>query len=248
MGARKETPERGPDSRSGFFMDCFAPGFCESRSLNRRSPKQDSTTRLSLLFRVRDWTDEGAWREFVERYTPRVFGWCRERGLQEADAADATQQVLLKLVGELRRFDYQPARGKFRAWLRTVTRNVVHDLARQWPTEGRGDVAGQLHSLAAPQPGPADRLYEALEEAWRQELLQQAEGLVQPRVRPGNWEAWRLCCREGLEAAEVARRLKMDVAEVYVAKSRVLKLLRAEVERMIGEADQDQPPDREPAP
>ena len=58
----------------------------------------ESATRVSLLLRMRDVSDNGSWREFVECYGPRVLGWCRKCGLQEADAADATQMVLLKLV------------------------------------------------------------------------------------------------------------------------------------------------------
>ena len=47
-------------------------------------------TRLSLLVRLRDARDDGAWSQFVDLYAPLVFGFARKHGLQDADAADLT--------------------------------------------------------------------------------------------------------------------------------------------------------------
>jgi len=38
-------------------------------------------TRPSLLLRVRDVDDNAAWTQFVEIYTPLIYGYCRSRGL-----------------------------------------------------------------------------------------------------------------------------------------------------------------------
>ena len=55
-------------------------------------------TSLTLLDRLRrDPKDQAAWSEFVARYGPRILQWCRGWGLQESDAQDVTQDVLLKL-------------------------------------------------------------------------------------------------------------------------------------------------------
>ena len=44
-------------------------------------------TSPSLLGRLRETPDDqSAWGEFVGRYRPKIFRWCREGGLQEADA------------------------------------------------------------------------------------------------------------------------------------------------------------------
>ncbi len=48
-------------------------------------------TRASLLLRLRDAQDGGAWREFVDLYAPLVYGYARKQGLQDADAADLSQ-------------------------------------------------------------------------------------------------------------------------------------------------------------
>src|SRR5436189_1773576 len=87
-------------------------------------------TSATLLGRLRRAPmDAPAWREFVERYGAQIYGWCRGRGLQEADAEDMTQTILAKLLGVMRSFSYDPAQS-FRGWLRTVTDNAWRDLMR----------------------------------------------------------------------------------------------------------------------
>ena len=63
-------------------------------------------TRLSLLVRLRDARDDGAWSQFVEIYAPLVYGFARKHGLQDADAADLTQDVLQAVSGAIREFEY----------------------------------------------------------------------------------------------------------------------------------------------
>ena len=100
------------------------------------------TTSFSLLARLRAQpADAGAWQDFVHRYRPRIHAYCLACQLQPADADDVTQAVLLKLVGHLQTFLYDPAQ-RFRAWLKTVTRHVLCDfLAEQQRTQGSGDTA-----------------------------------------------------------------------------------------------------------
>ena len=70
--------------------------------------------------------DQAAWNQFVERYGPKIFGWCRQWRLQEADAEDVTQNVLLRLARKLRTFAYDP-KSSFRGWLRTLTEHACSD-------------------------------------------------------------------------------------------------------------------------
>jgi DNA-directed RNA polymerase specialized sigma24 family protein len=59
---------------------------------------QSSRTSVTLLGRLRrDPRDQTAWNEFVSRYRPKILEWCRRWRLQESDAQDVTQAVLLKL-------------------------------------------------------------------------------------------------------------------------------------------------------
>src|SRR5262245_44670012 len=102
-------------------------------------------TRLSLLVRLRDARDGGAWSQFVELYAPLVFGFARKHGLQDADAADLTQDVLQAVSGGIRRLDYDARRGSFRGWLFTVARNKLRNFlaAQRRPDRATGDSAAQ---------------------------------------------------------------------------------------------------------
>src|SRR5947209_8705553 len=110
------------------------------------------TTRPSLLLRLRDAGDREAWAQFVDVYAPLVYRLARRRGLQDADAADLTQDVLQAVSRGVRHLEYDPHRGTFRAWLYTVARNQVHKFlaARQ----RRGTPGGDELLAAQTVPGP----------------------------------------------------------------------------------------------
>lgn len=199
----------------------------------------DSATRVTLLGRLRlDPSNQTIWSEFVEHYGPKIFNWCRKWGLQEADAQDVTQNVLLKLADKIRTFQYDPARS-FRAWLKTLTHHAWSDYleSQQRPGRGSGDsrIVNMLHSVEA----RAD-LVQHLESEFDRELLEEAMARVRLRVAPQTWEAFRLTALEGLSGAEVSQRIAMQVAQVFVAKRRVLKMLSAEVAKLEGR-DENEP-------
>ncbi len=188
-------------------------------------------TSVTLLIRLRDLDDQDAWSEFVDRYAPQVFHWCRENYLQDSDARDVTQEVLSKLVIAMREFEYKPARGSFRGWLRVVTRNTVRDLGRRWEQRlrGSGDTSVNefLHHIC--DDDSLDNLAESIQSRFNSEILAEAEQRVRGRVQPKTWEAYERTAVRQQAARDVADALQMPVSEVYVAKSRVLKHLRAEV-------------------
>lgn len=193
-------------------------------------------TRGTLLSRVRDLSDAEAWREFVSDYGPLILRWCEKHGLQPADSADVVQDVLARLVSAMRTFEYNPGRGRFRGWLKTVTQNAVIDFvkSRQRPGEGSGDSAIGRILDACESGDTVEELSRAFEQQAEIEMLREAEARVKLRVKPNNWEAWRLSIREELKAAEVAQQLNMELTDVYVARSRVSKMLKEEVTRIDG--------------
>ncbi len=186
-------------------------------------------TSNSLLARLRQGSDQAAWAEFVRRYGQQIYRWCRGWGLQEADAEDVTQTVLVKLTEKLRTFCYDPARS-FRAYLKTLTHYAWCDFLElhNRPGAGTGDsvMVQTLQTVEA-----RDDLVEKLNAEFDQELLEESSERVRRRVEPRTWEAFRLTAVEGLSGAEAAARLDMKVATVFKAKSKVQKMLQEEIER-----------------
>jgi RNA polymerase sigma-70 factor (ECF subfamily) len=188
-------------------------------------------TRVTLLGRLRATPDDPVvWAEFVDWYGRNIHAWCRAWGLQESDAQDVTQEVFLNLSVQMHGFCYDP-RGSFRAWLKTLTRRAWQVYAKKQRKAGRGSGdEAELESLANLEA--RKDLTQRLEEAFDQEMLKEAFNLVRLRVEPRTWEAFELLAIGGLTGAEVALRLKMKVAAVFVARSKVQRMLREELARL----------------
>src|SRR5262249_61315852 len=77
------------------------------------------TTHSSLLLRLRDVRDEEAWGHCVRLYAPLVYQYARRHGLQDADSADVTQEVLRALMNDAGRLEVIHRQGSLRSWLFT---------------------------------------------------------------------------------------------------------------------------------
>jgi RNA polymerase sigma factor (sigma-70 family) len=195
------------------------------------SENHPSHTSVTLLGRLRqNPKDQAAWNEFVTRYEPKILQWCRGWRLQEPDAQDVTQAVLLKLSGLMARFDYDPTRS-FRAWLKTLTHHAWRDLVAERNRAGiaSGD-SGMLAFFENIQA--ADELVKHLEDEFRRELMDQAMVRVRLRVEQKTWDAFRLTALEGCSSETAAARLEINITRVYTAKSEVKSMIRKEVRKL----------------
>jgi RNA polymerase sigma-70 factor (ECF subfamily) len=193
----------------------------------------DVPTRVSMFVRLQD-NQEQAWNDFVQQYGPMIAAWCLRHSLGESEAADVTQTVLLKLIEVMRKSKYDPNKGSFRSWLKTVTNNAVRDMMRSRNRPGSHPTARHLlHNLEDPQA--LDDLNQCVDAECRQMMLREAERRVRARVRDFTWQAFELTAVQQRSPSEVAKLLDMRVAEVYVAKSRVIKMLNEEVLRQEAE-------------
>jgi RNA polymerase sigma-70 factor (ECF subfamily) len=201
----------------------------------------DITTSESLLGQFHNPENrEQAWQTFFERYRPLIEEWCKQKGLRHDEVDELTQRVLVKLIEEMTRFVYDPA-GRFRAWLRKVVNNEVFTYWRKKATtpvvvDHLSD--HELASVAAPTD--AEDLVQVLDDALvkEQEQAQDIVARVRQRVAKHTWQAYWQTVIEDQPAADVARKLGISTASVYMAKKRVGVLLREE-----GAALQDQPLD-----
>jgi RNA polymerase sigma-70 factor (ECF subfamily) len=192
------------------------------------------STRPSLLVRLRDSRDGAAWAQFVAVYGPLVYGFARKQGLQDADAADLTQETLRVVATAIRSLKYDPARGTFRSWLFQVVRHRLYRFRDRQARPGRGsgdsDAHDRLREVPGREPDPAslwEEEYEHRQFAWAAEQ-------VRSQVQESTWQAFWRTAVEGQGGAEVARALGLSVAAVYLAKGRVMARLKEEVRRLQG--------------
>jgi RNA polymerase sigma factor (sigma-70 family) len=202
----------------------------------------ESRTSATLLARLRQVPpDQAAWADFAERYGRKIYGWCRQWNLQEADAQDVTQDVLVRLAEKMQDFNYDPTRS-FRAWLKTIARHAWSDFL---DSRHRAGVAGDSQMWERLQTVEArEDLVERLKEEFDQELLEEAMARVRSRVVPRTWRAFELMALEGRSGAETAKALGMKVAAVFIAKSRVQRHLQEELRQLEGHSQEDSPPAR----
>src|SRR5262249_53973963 len=178
----------------------------------------------SLLIGLRDAGDRTAWGQFVEIYGPLIFAYGRRRGLQDADASDLVQEVLRAVASASGRFVYNPARGSFRGWLLTITRNELNRVRRRGGERTPG-AGGPTHlALMAEQPDQADPALWDREH--RERLFAWAADQVRDTFRASTWDAFWRTAVEDQPAEAVARDLGISVGAVYIARSRVLARLR----------------------
>jgi RNA polymerase sigma-70 factor (ECF subfamily) len=173
------------------------------------------TTSTSLLERLRHPADTAAWDRLVNLYTPLLLHWARGLGLQDSDAADLVQDVLVVLVKKLPEVRYEPGQS-FRSWMRTVMLNKWRDRPRPQATVPI--------DIAPPISAPVDDSFE--EREYRAYVVAQALQVMKSDFEATTWQACWNTMMLGRPASEVAVELQISVNAVYLAKSRVLARLR----------------------
>src|SRR5262245_14236354 len=170
------------------------------------------TTRVTLLTQLRQHpSDQAGGDEFVERYGRHIYRWCRQWKLQDADAEDMTQDILVKLSQKLHAFTYDPSRS-FRGWLKTVAHHAWRDFEESRRRAGAAACNPQMQELMLTSVEAGKDLAQRLEDAFDLELLEAAKARVRQRVAPHTWEAFRLTALERIPVAEVAARVRLQVA------------------------------------
>ncbi|MCC7420852.1 MAG: sigma-70 family RNA polymerase sigma factor [Planctomycetaceae bacterium] len=185
------------------------------------------TTSIHLLERMTQPDDQPAWERFVSLYSPLIFRWGITAGLCSDEAFDLVQDVFVVLVQELPSFRYDPERGKFRSWLKALaTRQLSTFRSRRTREAG---LIGAQHDLADSTADAA--LWE--EDEYREYLVRRALAIMQSDFEELTWRACWLHTVSGRTAAEVGRELGMTEGAVYVAKGRVLRRLREELNGLL---------------
>lgn len=179
--------------------------------------------------------DEAAWEQLLELYAPAVFRWCRRLGVEGEDLVDVSQDILAKACRVIDTFLVNED-SSFRGWLWTLTKHQVLDYLRRRKQSLEnslfdGNAVSLEHAAWHDPPRDSDDLEERTDVP--NGILQQQWTLVleslRSRFRPHTWNAfWRTVVDEEFPE-DVAKDLGMSVNSVYLARSRILRLLREEL-------------------
>lgn len=186
-----------------------------------------STTSFSLLDGLKREGDPAAWRRLFALYAPLIGNWVRRHELGDQDVEDLVQEVLTVLVRKLPEFEREPRTGAFRCWLKSITLNCLREFWRAQrfrPAEGRGDFTKLLEQLDDPRSGLSQLWDKQHDDHVTRRLLE----IIRPRFQPKTWQAFQRVALEGAAVDQVALELGLSLNAVFIAKSRVIQMLRQE--------------------
>ncbi len=194
-------------------------------------------TRESLILRIKDSEDGQAWEDFLGIYQPVIYRIARTKGLQEADAQDLAQAVLVSVATAVRRWEPGPNRPRFRNWLSHITRNAILKAFARRP---RSDLVGgamELDELTRQDGGSDSAILELIETEYRRQMYLRASSIVRTDVTAESWQIFEMTAIDGISIADVAQELGKTVGSIYAVRSRVMHRLRRAI-RELEESEQ----------
>ncbi len=187
-----------------------------------------SETPISLLERLRERPDRASWQRLHDVYEPLLRSWLQRYALQPADADDVIQEIYGVLVHELGQFRHNGRPGAFRTWLRGL---MVNRLRQFWREQQRQ--APPMEGLVDELEDPASNLSRLWEAQHDQYVARRLLAMLAGEFEETTWQAFRMLMFEDLSTAAVAASLGLSPNAVRLAKSRVLRRFRREVEGLI---------------
>ena len=155
--------------------------------------------------------------------------------MQNADAADLTQDVFLAVAQGAGRFHYDPRHGSFRGWLHGVTRHKIARFLRSRRSQPIGAGDSNAHRRLAEEPSPEPDLDGDWEQEFQRQLFRLAAAHIQDSFAATTWKAFWMTAVEGQSGADAAAELNLSVGAVYVARSRVLARLTERIRQIQAE-------------
>jgi len=201
-------------------------------------------TRQSLLSRLRDWKDQEGWQKFFDTYWRLIYNVARRAGLSDAEAQEVVQTTFIYLSRRMPRFHYDRQRGSFKSWLRVVTRSRINVYCRTELADQKlvrepfpRDAGLETDALEGLPDPAADALDQVWQQEWEQNLVSTAFRRLRSKVSSQQLLIFRTATFGDLPASQVAKKLGVNVAQVYLARHRVGRLFKAEVRRLRQETE-----------
>jgi len=198
-------------------------------------------TRWSLLSRLKDWDDQESWRQFFDTYWQLIYKTGLKAGLNEAEAQDVVQEVIISVARHMSEFKANPDSGSFKSWLMNITRWRITDqfrkrardqALRHTPAHPGGPDGTHTATVERVADPAGLRLETEWAEEWEKNVIHVALQRVKTRVKPEMFQIFDLLVNKRWAALKVARRLRVSLAQVYYAKYKVSALAKAEIRKL----------------
>jgi RNA polymerase sigma-70 factor (ECF subfamily) len=194
-------------------------------------------TRRTLLDRLKNWDDQESWRQFFNLYWRLIYSVAIKAGLTETEAQDAVQETIISVAKTMPGFNYDPSVCSFKTWLRHLSRKRIIDQYRKRPPVGAlppsETSAGSRtdHMARIPDPKSVD-LDQIWDTGWQKYVFESAVAKVRTQASAEQFQIFDFYVLRGWSASKVASTLGMSVARVYLARHRVMGLIKKEIQRL----------------
>jgi RNA polymerase sigma-70 factor (ECF subfamily) len=183
-------------------------------------------TRTTLIHRLKNWQDQSSWQDFFDTYWKLIYGVAIKGGLTKTEAQDVVQETMLSVAKHMPNFKYDRKIGSFKAWLLNMTRWRMIDQLRKrgYPIDSRIE-----HKLTDQSDSNLEKLWDA---EWEKNLFDAAITKVKRRLDPQKYQIFDFYVNKQWMPDKVAKTFGISVNQVYLAKHRVVELIKEEVEKM----------------
>lgn len=187
------------------------------------------TTRFSLLFRIKNPANQAAWGEFDAIYRPMLTRFVRMKGLSGADADDIVQQCMMAVHKHIGGFEYDPQKGRFKGWLRTMVGNRVRNHFRD-KREYEGGT-GVFSALPDSEHAPD----EAFDRVWMEEHLRHCLNQVRAEATPQEYDAYQRYVLDEQSVEDVCAAFSYTAQQLYKIKWRLTQKVSEKMRELLGE-------------
>lgn len=204
-------------------------------------------TQVSLLNRLKFGDAEQDWERFYYAYADMIVRYARKLGLDENAAYDVLQDTMVALMSVLKRFEYDPKKGKFRSFLFTIVRRStfrrINRTIRRKEVSANAPVGENEGALIDLLEAPdAVSVSEKDEKQWRQSIMEHCLEVIRedPKVQDETIDIFIAYVVEEQPVKDVAERFSLSENNVYQIKNRMMKRLQQEVEKLFPEESNDE--------
>jgi RNA polymerase sigma factor (sigma-70 family) len=233
---------------------CFSPMATVKKKTPKKSPKKPAVkevdekasggflkTRKSLIERLDNWEDRQGWNEFYQIYSQFLFRVARKAGLSDQEAHEAVQETFIGVAKNLSKKKFNVNGGSFKAWLMNQARWRIVDQFRGRKPESAfnrpGAPGGELgdrrtatlERFADPAGEKLERIWDL---EWKESITELALKSLRNKVSPEQYQIFYLYVVKGWATNKVRDHLGVTATQVYLAKHRVGRLMKKEVERL----------------
>ena len=197
-------------------------------------------TRQSLLSRLKDWDDQESWQDFFNAYWRLIYQVALKARLNDTEAQEVVQETVISVAKEMPGFRYDPARGRFKGWLLQITRRRIADLVRKRMQAAGASGQAPVETVSAEHlESVCDSTGSGLEaiwdEEWERHLFNTAVENTKKQVKPDHYQLFDLFAVQKWPIRKITQTLGVNAGQVYLAKHRVSRLLKKEIDKLRGQ-------------